>query len=544
MLRWLLCYLALTGLVQAQVVFTLNGPASVSDCDRLALTNICMNAGATLSHLTITQSLPSASYVYAPGQSLVLLNGTPVSAGAAADPATNGNLLVWDLTNLVATANTDHLLISEVYYNTGGTTPDLTKQWLELYNPTPNSIALAGWSIKDALPGQISALPATNMAPFSFLIVAASANAFRTAYPSYSGSVAEVTNGALGKGLNYFASGVSLLNPASNVVDAVSFGGSTAAFSPPCATVSAGHSLARNPTDQDGNTRSDWIDKDTPNPGTGYLPLGVPNGGIVKVIFQMDVRCGAASGEFVASAAFQQPDGGTTNVATAATFVTLLPGSLTVTKTPSLQSAGVGDSAVWTITVRNEGFGRAVNVAISDKLGSGLSFTGFSASPTNAAPFSTNAITWDATTVPALSNLAAGAQVSIVVTAIVNECMGLWNQADTRWGCSASETCQDTAPGQTALAGINFIRRTPSLTGGLSPTGTVSIDYCAGSPVTIALTNAIGAGPARNIRFQPLLPTGFEVAGPSVSNGWIVVGNLAGGQTMPIRLLANTTKMR
>ena len=532
-------FLALTDLALAQVVLSLNGPQAVNYCDRFALTNTLSNAGETLSHLVVTQSLPSASYQYVPGQSLVLLDGAPVRTGLAAEPiATNGTTLVWDLTNLVGKVSTDHLLITEVFYNTGGTAPDPSRQWIELFNPTTNAVSLAGWTIKDALPGQTDAVPAVAVSPFGFLIVAASTNAFLADHPGYSGALTEVADGTLGKGLNYFASGISLIDPAGHVVDAMSYGASTAAFSPPCPTVAAGHSLARDPADTDTNTRSDWTDRALPEPGTGRLPLGVPGGSEVTVIFQVDVRCGTVSGEFVASAAFQQPDGGAMNVATGATFVTMLPGSLTVTKTPSLQSAGIGDTVVWTITVRNEGFGKAVNAVVTDTLGSGLAFTGFSVAPTNAAPFG-NAVSWDASTFPALASLAPNAQVSLTVTAQVNECAGLWNQADARWGCSAAEPCQDTSPGMTALAGINFIRRPPALTGHVSPAAPVPVDYCAGSPVTITLTNS-GAGPARGIRFQPQLPIDFEAVGAAVSNGLIVVGNLAGGQTTNVTFTLRT----
>lgn len=361
---------ALRGL-SAQVLCELSGPGGVAYCDRFALTNRLSNAGDTFAGLMITQQLPSTSYTYLPGQSSLLLNGAPILTGSAADPVeTNGTQLVWNLTNLVGSVNINHLLITELFYNTGGVNPLASNQWIELFNPLTNSVSLAGWAIRDALPGQTDLLPAADIGPREFLVVAASSNAFRALYTNYTGQVLEVADHTLGSSLNFYADGIFLVNSNGTTVDGVSYGASTAAFSPAASTTSVFKSLARDPAYQDANTRSDWIEH-TPDPGSGRLPVGIPNGDVVTLVFGLQARCGAVSGQFTAQAAYQQPVGTpATNVAS--TFVTMLPGALTIQKTPSLQSAGVDDLAAWTITVNNRGLGAAVNVRVSDTLGLSL----------------------------------------------------------------------------------------------------------------------------------------------------------------------------
>ena len=70
-----------------------------------------------------------------------------------------------------------------------------------------------------------------------------SAPFFLDDHPGYSGQVLEVADFAIGSGLNSFGDGVILRNAASNWVDAVSYGASTAAFSPSVPTVAAGQSI-------------------------------------------------------------------------------------------------------------------------------------------------------------------------------------------------------------------------------------------------------------------------------------------------------------
>ena len=214
-----------------------------------------------------------------------------------------------------------------------------------------------------------------------------------------------------------------------------------------------------------------------------------------------------------------------------AVFVTLMPGTLNVHKTPALQSAGAGDTVAWDLTISNDGLGDTVNGVVTDQLGPGLRFVSFGVNPTNAAPYG-QTVAWDASVLPGLARMAPGTSLTVHVTAQIVSCVDLWNRADARWGCSADAACGDTAArNASALAGISFVRRPPALAGGLTPGSPISVDYCDGTPVTIALTNAPGAGPAVGIQLQALVPGGYEVVGDAVSNGWVQVGTLLGGQS-------------
>ena len=515
---------------RAQIVLDTSAPASVPYCRTFTVTNTFLNNGDTFGGLVVTQEFPQASFQYIAGSTTARVNGAVALTGAAADPATNAaGSLVWALTNLAASAGIDHLLITELYYNTP-LTPMADNQWIELFNPTTNTVSMAGWSIRDALPGQTDALPAFDFAPGEFVVIAGRTNAFLAANPGYSGRVFEVADGTLGSSLNDFADGIFLINAASQTVDAVSYAASTAAFNPPVPGVAVGHSIARDPANEDTDTRSDWIDCATPTPGTGRLPVGVPHGGAVSVVSSYRTICGAISGQFLTTAVYQQPPGAAPATASGATFVTLLPGTLNVRKTPAVQAAGPGDIVSWDLTISNDGLGDVVNGVVVDQLGGGLQFQSFSVAPTNAAPIG-QTVVWDASVLPALARLAPGSQVVVHVTAEVVACDDLWNRADATWGCQAGEICGDTAArGASALAGINFVRRPPALTGGVSPGSPISVDYCAGTPLTIALTNGPGAGPAVGIHLQAVLPTAYEIVGDAVSNGWIQIGTLNGGQ--------------
>ena len=268
-------------IARGQVASTLTGPAGGVNCGTVYFTNRIVNNGSTVTGLYVTNELPSASYAYVPGLSTVTLPGGAVLTNAAADPAVNNNStnLVWDFSSVTSDSPLGYPVISEVYYNTTQA-PEDENEWVEIFNPTPAPINLAGWSLRDAAPGQVDAFPAFTINPGEYVVVAGRTNAFLTANPGYTNRVFEVADGKLGSGLNNFGDGVFLLNAASAVVDAVSYGASTLAFSPAVPGVAAGRSIERNPANNDSNTRNDWVAQPAPNPGTGTVPLGLQNGAV------------------------------------------------------------------------------------------------------------------------------------------------------------------------------------------------------------------------------------------------------------------------
>ncbi len=547
---WLLGSLGLllsisTLTASAQVSNKLAGPAAADSCGLVYFTNTFRNTGPTLNQLWITNELPSAHWSYVPGLTTVTLPDGTVWTDAAAEPTGNdGNTnLVWDFSAVATPSTVNHLLISEVFYNYNGSGDKEENEWFEIFNPTPNPVSVTGWSVRDANPGQTDALPNFTIAPGEFVIIAGRVDAFMSQYPGYAGQVFEVADGKIGSGLNVTpGDGVFLLDSGNAVVDAVSYGGSTAAFSPAAASVDPGSSLERNPANNDTDRRTDWWEQTRPNPGSGNLPQGLAHGAVITIVYAVEIDCGAVSGPLFTRAGFEQPLGHATN-SVSSTFLTVNIPDLVVTKTPIMQAAGEGDEVVWTIRIANEGFGTAQNVEAFDRLGSGLSFMGFGTPPTGSTD--SNA-TWNSTAIPALASLAPGAYVDIVVTAQVVACQGLFNQADAKWGCSTLQelpnaTCEDTAlENETATAGIRFLDRFPSISYALDPTP-IQVDYCSGTEVTVHLTNAAGptVGTAFHMTATPVMPPGWSLTGDNVVGGVLQFDPLPAGATTSVTFRVN-----
>ncbi len=157
-----------------------------------------------------------------------------------------------------------NVVITEVFYavdSSHGTDPQ--NEWIELYNGTSATIDLSGWMIQNG--SNSSPLPSgTTIASGQFLLISPSLATYDM-WPVPTGakkvSIASAIAGGLGN------PGAVVLKNSVGVVDAVSWGGSTAAFSPSATQVSAGSSLARTSLTQDTNTANDWVARSAPTPG-------------------------------------------------------------------------------------------------------------------------------------------------------------------------------------------------------------------------------------------------------------------------------------
>jgi uncharacterized repeat protein (TIGR01451 family)/fimbrial isopeptide formation D2 family protein len=525
--------------------FSFSGQAS--NCDTIRVTNRFVNTGGVLSGLFITNDLPSASFAFVPESAEISLPTGQVLTGVDADPDVNNNStnLVWDFSAVATPSGIQYPLITEVYFNftppPGGVKEHY--EWFEIYNPSTNDITLDGWSVQDTAPGQVDALPTFTIQPGEFAIIAGRTNAFLELYPTYSNQLYEVADGTIGSGLNTFGDGVRLRNASDTVIDQVSYGASTLAFSPSVPVPASGSSIERNPANNDTNSRNDWSAQPTPNPGSGTLPTGLQNGDVITIAYDVEINCDAVSGQFFARAGYEQPPGAPQTLS-GSSILTVNNPDLVITKTPIATEAGIDDEVVWTVRVENAGFGVAQNVQVFDRLGHGMEFLGFSVPPTTLT--ASNAV-WDATAIPELAGLAAQDAVSIIVTARVVSCSGLFNRADASFGCTElevlpNEICEDTRlNNETATAGIQFIDRFPSLRGSIDPSP-IPVGYCGGTEVTLHLTNAVGpsVGPAENITYTAMLPTGWSIVGDNVTGNVIDIGHLVAGATTNVTFTIET----
>ena len=88
----------------------------------------------------------------------------------------------------VIKAEGNHLLISEVYYDTIG--DDNIEEWIEIYNPTPNSIDLSNYKIGDeetqgGSEGMFQFPAGSFIASLDQKVIAKSAGGFYNLYQKY-----------------------------------------------------------------------------------------------------------------------------------------------------------------------------------------------------------------------------------------------------------------------------------------------------------------------------------------------------------------------
>jgi hypothetical protein len=182
-------------------------------------------------------------------------------------------------------------LVSEALYDPTSAEPD--GEWIELYNAGGSSLDLSGCKVGDeetaGLGEGMYQFPAdTWLASGQVIVVANRATAFEAAYgfaPDYElvESDPDVPNlskySAWATGSLYLSNTgdeVLVLDVNDQVVDAVSWGSSTWAFSPSVPLVGAGHTIERQPAFQDTDSAADWVDQPVPQPGLVHPPSATP----------------------------------------------------------------------------------------------------------------------------------------------------------------------------------------------------------------------------------------------------------------------------
>jgi signal peptidase I len=211
--------------------------------------------------------------------SLSTFNGNTISTGTWSSETTPT-----DTPTPTPTPISDHLVINEVYYDPDsshsvGGSAESRWEWVELYNPTNSDIDVTGWSIgdssnSDSFPGSLN-IPAKK-----FVIVSPSSESeLKTATPNGgnwsipAGTLfIDLLDAAIGGGLNNDNDLVILKNNSGQEVDKMSCGSVKTGFNPPCSSkcpvVVTGHSLERNPAGKDTENANDFIDQNSPTPGS------------------------------------------------------------------------------------------------------------------------------------------------------------------------------------------------------------------------------------------------------------------------------------
>lgn len=177
----------------------------------------------------------------------------------------------------------NHLLITEVFYDTPGT--DSQQEWMEIYNPTSSAVDLSGYKIGDeetqgGSEGMYQFPAGASLATGQKAVVALKATGFYALYgfnPDYEvvdtdASVPDLTpysawaSGTIA--LSNSGDEVLLLNGADFAVDVVTYENGSYPGVIPNPGVQTGHSIERQPANVDTNDCSaDFIDQASPSPG-------------------------------------------------------------------------------------------------------------------------------------------------------------------------------------------------------------------------------------------------------------------------------------
>jgi hypothetical protein len=188
-------------------------------------------------------------------------------------------------------ASSPTLLVSEVLYDVVGTEPD--GEWIEIYNAGGSVIDLSSFKIGDEETpgggeGMLQFPAGVSINPGQVIVIANKATAFRSVWgfnPDYEivasdeGVPDMIPYTAWASGdvqLSNTGDEVLILDGGDAVVDAMSYGDKTTFFDPPCPDVVAGHSLERSPANVDTDTADDWIDQESPKPGSVTVPTPTP----------------------------------------------------------------------------------------------------------------------------------------------------------------------------------------------------------------------------------------------------------------------------
>ena len=240
--------------------------------------------------------------------------------------------------------------------------------------------------------------------------------------------------------------------------------------------------------------------------------------------FDVYITCSAVSGQILVDVTH------TAGSSQDSLYVSVQPGAVTITKTPAVIPAHLGDTVHWTLTVRSTGFGTISNVVIEDTLGIGLQYDAVQSTPGDSSGLPT--VVWDQSHIPALALMNPGDEVLIEVYARVIACNGLENDAQAQWSCNGAP-CET----ETTQASVQLILEEPEISYVLP---SFQLAYCSPSTqFTIPITNS-GTGTAHdfwlNVDFDPLTVSVIQPGGAfyDAANDRFYVGDIPSGATVNV----------
>ncbi len=158
--------------------------------------------------------------------------------------------------------------INEVYDDPDEEHGDADDEWIELYNACDHTVDLKDWYLKDNNSEEVIH-DNYRIDPGQFVVIAANASTW-SHWPLIPASAIKIALGgtSMFNHLNNDGDRVFLYDKNDNKIDAVSWGDDTSAFDPSVPNVPKGNSIAREPKGHDTDTAADWVDLESPNPGT------------------------------------------------------------------------------------------------------------------------------------------------------------------------------------------------------------------------------------------------------------------------------------
>jgi uncharacterized repeat protein (TIGR01451 family) len=247
----------------------------------------------------------------------------------------NGKMILWDLSGSIKSCR--HIVINEMDQNPAGT--DSKKEWIELYNPSSESIDIGRWRLSNSYSAKTVSIPeGTVIQPGGYQLL-------------------NWTNGTL---INSAPVSISLLDASGRVVDRTI-----------AAKDSKNNKLcwARYANGKDLDRDDDWVfQESTPGSSNGGAESEIYSGELLGISFNLTADCKASgpaqlyldllSSNGKTSASSQLMDIGRANLS-----ISIMPDKFDINK---------GDEVTWTVLLENDGNGTANDIVVNTSISKGL----------------------------------------------------------------------------------------------------------------------------------------------------------------------------